>query len=86
MSKGSRPRPILDRKAYDENYDAIFRKKGAGNTCSTCGLLREKRKFDWVVKFCRHKGQHNPCITSGCELWEPRGPNYSPVSTISDYS
>ncbi len=27
MSKGSRQRPIKDKKQYDKNYDRIFKKK-----------------------------------------------------------
>ena len=27
MSKGDRPRPITDKKKFDENFDRIFRKK-----------------------------------------------------------
>ncbi len=27
MGKGSAPRPIPDRKGYEDNFDAIFRKK-----------------------------------------------------------
>jgi hypothetical protein len=40
--KGSAPRPIPDRKSYEENYDAIFRKNPEPKPKAQ--LMREMRK------------------------------------------
>lgn len=48
MGKGSTARPIPDRKTYEANFDAIFRKKDDDlRTCPICG---EKHKKDEVHK------------------------------------
>ena len=41
MSKGSKPRPIVDRKQFENNWDAIFNKPEL-ETCPYCGITAEE--------------------------------------------
>lgn len=43
MSKGSTARPIPDRKTYESNWDAIFKKtKEVFEVCPDCGKQNHK--------------------------------------------
>jgi hypothetical protein len=43
MGKGSTARPIPDRKTYESNWDAIFKKKNEDvRTCPVCGEQHQK--------------------------------------------
>jgi len=43
--KGDAPRPV-DKRKYDENYDAIFRKKEEGGDCGKKCKCERRRKAD----------------------------------------
>lgn len=94
MSKGSRPRPVADRRAYAESYEAIFGKErsiewrlmrvGPEQKCSNCNYLREKNKFGEIRRFCRYAGNIN-WGQPACDKWAERDGSYSSRSTIKDY-